>query len=331
MKNLSKINSSRKISFCSNKFSNIPRLYSTINSDNLYSKKETNLLLCTDVYKMGHIEQHVPKCNKIYSYLQARSDKTFKETTFFGLQYYLKEYLSRPITHDNVTEFISTRNAILGSTTLLIERKLRDLADLGYMPLEIKAVPEGSVIPVKNVLMTLTNTHPDFFWTVGFVESLLLKVWYPITVATTSYQYRKLVEKYFSETVDEPQYFLKPFTVHDFGYRGDSSEEGSAISGIAHLLSFSGSDTVPAYKTSIDYYNAKPNAKDIMVSVPASEHSVMCSFGRENELDAYKNMLKLYPTGLVSIVSDTYDIWNVLTNPKELRSSRFHLGKFYLR
>jgi nicotinamide phosphoribosyltransferase len=276
-----------------------------------HSSKSPNLLLLSDVYKMGHMEQYVPNCNKVYSYLQARSDKTFKESVFFGLQYYLKEYLSKPITHDHVNEFIHTRNAILGSTSPEIENKMRRLADIGYFPLEIKAIPEGSVIPVKNVLMTMTNTHPEFYWTVGFVESLLLKIWYPISVATTSYHYRKIVNQYFHETVDDVLMGLKPFMVHDFGYRGDASEEGFKISGLAHLLSFTGSDTVPAHKFSMDYYGGF--ASDIMKSVPASEHSVMCSFGKENEIDAFKHMLKLYPTGPVSIVSDTYSIWNVLT------------------
>lgn len=270
----------------------------------------TNLLLCTDVYKMGHMEQYVPGCNKVYSYLQARSDKNFNETVFFGLQYYLKKYLTNPISHQDVSEFMDVREKILGVNSPTIRRKMRDLAELKYLPIEIKAVPEGSVVPVKNVLMTITNTHPEFHWTVGFIESLLLKIWYPSTVATTSYQYRKVVERYFKETVSDGLMVIKPFMVHDFGYRGDSSEEGSIISGMAHLLSFTGSDTVPAYKGVIDYYGGKDN---IMMSVPASEHSVMCSFGRDGELEAYKNMLRLYGDGIVSIVSDTYSIWNVLT------------------
>jgi nicotinamide phosphoribosyltransferase len=266
---------------------------------------------------MGHMEQYVPGCNKVYSYLQARSDKVYDKTVFFGLQYILKEYLTQPITHDNVREFLDVRTSILGSTRSDVMDKMRSLADLGYWPLEIKAVEEGSVIPVKNVLMTITNTHPDFYWTVGFVESLLLKLWYPITVATTSYQYKQLVHKYFKETVANNLNFLKPFMVHDFGYRGDSSEESAEISGMAHLTSFMGSDTVPAFNASVKYYNADStgaNDKTIMSSVPASEHSVMCSFGKDGELEAYKHMLKLYDTGIVSIVSDTYDIWNVLTN-----------------
>jgi len=276
-----------------------------------HSKADHNLLLLTDVYKMGHMDQYVPGCNKVYSYLQARSSKTFDHTLFFGLQYIIKEYLTRPITHDNVDEFLETRQDILKSEASPdIVRKMRDLATLGYLPIKIKSVEEGSIIPTNNVLMTMTNTDPEFYWTVGFVESLLLKIWDPITVATHSLQYRNIVEKYFNDTVSEELYPLKDFMVHDFGYRGCKTEEEALLSGIAHLTCFKGSDTVPAYRGAKRYYNA---TKDIMMSVPASEHSVMCSFGRDRELDAYNHMLKLYPTGLVSIVSDTYSIWNVLT------------------
>lgn len=268
-----------------------------------------NILLATDVYKMGHAEQYVPGISKVYSYLQARSDKNFQASVFFGLQYYLKEYLTKPITHAHVDEFLKVRNDILGPTSTTVETKFRQLADLGHWPLLIKAVPEGSVVPVKNVLMTMTNTKPEFYWTVGFVESLLLKTWYPTTVATASYHYRNVAEKYFASTSVNKD--LIPFLVHDFGYRGDTSEESSMISGMAHLTSFTGSDTVPAYQGLINYYKGTPG--NLFHSVPASEHSVMCSFGRAHELDAFRNMLRIYPTGIVSIVSDTYNIWNVMT------------------
>lgn len=277
-----------------------------------------NLLLKTDVYKMGHCEQYPNGTQQVYSYLMARSDKTIDKTVFFGLQYYLKEYLTLPILDSHVDEFMEVRKQVLGSnqTDKSTENKLRNLVKLGYLPLEIKAVPEGTVMETRNVLMTITNTHNDYYWMTGFVESLLLKLWYSTTVASMSYKYRQLVDKYFYLTVSKDSYFLKPFMVHDFGYRGDSSEEGAGISGAGHLLSFTGSDTIPAFPFLRKYYQADLTlklGKSIMMSVPASEHSVMCAFGKNNEIDAYKNMLKIYPTGLVSIVSDTYDIWNVLT------------------
>jgi len=271
-----------------------------------------NPLLGTDVYKMGHIEQYAPNCNKVYSYLMSRTDKNFNKTVFFGLLYYLREYLTIKLTPEMGEEFLKYRKMILGNNSAVVEDQIRNLCKLGYFPLEIKAVEEGTVMPVRNVLMTITNTNPEFHWVVGFIESLILKIWYPITVASCSYKYRELVDKMFEETVDDDQMFLRDFTVHDFGYRGDSSEEGAAISGAAHLISFYGSDTVPALPFVEEYYGANMNEL-IMTSVPASEHSVMCSFGKDNEFDAFENMLKLYPTGIVSIVSDTFDVYRVLT------------------
>jgi nicotinamide phosphoribosyltransferase len=268
-----------------------------------------NTLLSTDVYKMGHLEFYPEGTTKIYSYLVARSAKKFDATVFFGLQYYLKQYISKPITHADVDEFLQYRAMILGSNPEGVVKKVRALADLGYWPISIKAVPEGSVVGVRNVLLTMTNTHPDFAWTVGFLESLILKVWNTSTVATSSLGFRRLFERYASETSDVPE--LVPFQVHDFGYRGCSSEETAALSGASHLTSFLGTDTVLAVKLAKEYYNAE---QPIGLSVPATEHSVMCAFGRNHELDAFQRMLTQNPTGIVSIVSDTYNLWDVLTD-----------------
>lgn len=209
-------------------------------------------------------------------------------------------------------ELIQYYIRILGGIRPDVEEKIRSLCKLGYLPLEIKAVPEGTVMPVKNVLLTITNTHPDFYWVVGFVESILLKLWYSITVASTCYTYRQVVNESFDRTVDDDMMFLKDFTVHDFGYRSDGSEEGAAISGLAHLLSFKGSDTVPAFPFAVQYYGASLD-EPVMFSVPASEHSVMCSFTKDDELAAFEHMLDLYPSGIVSIVSDTFNVYRVLT------------------
>lgn len=264
----------------------------------------------TDTYKMGHMQQYPEGTNKVYSYLTARSDKKIPFTVFFGLQYYIKEYLMIPVTREDVLEAIQMRKQILGSCPTEIADKWFALSKLGYIPLEIKAVEEGTIMPCKNVLMTVTNTHPDFYWLVGYVESLLLKVWNTITVASYSKKLHNLTTKFSDETSDSG--FLVPFLVHDFGYRGVSSEETAALSGAAHLVNFLGTDTIPAVKFVNQYYTPITEAP-IGLSVPASEHSVMCAFGRENELNAFSNMLDLYPNGIVSIVSDTYNLWNVLT------------------
>lgn len=271
-----------------------------------------NLLLMVDAYKFGgHLEQYPKGTNKLYSYLVARSDKKIPYTVFVGLQVILKSKLLKPVTHSDVDEALLYRKRVLGGTSPTIEKAWRALADLGYLPIEIKAVPEGTVMPVKNVLMTVTNTHPEFYWLPNMMESMLLKIWNTITVASYSKKLHNLTSKFVKETSDSE--FLLPFLVHDFGYRGVSSEESAALSGMAHLVNFWGTDTIPAVKLIYDYYTPTTDTP-VGLSVPASEHSVMSSFGKDNELDAFKNMLSLYKTGIVSIVSDTYNLWNVLTN-----------------
>jgi len=277
------------------------------------STTKENPLLALDVYKMGHMELYCPGTEKVYSHLVARSDKNFDKTVFFGLQYYLQEYLSTPLEPWMAEEFLNARKHILGRSSQEVQDKIRALANLGYFPLEIKAVPEGTVMPVKNVLMTITNTIDGFGWAVGFIESLILKVWYPTTVGACSYNYRSLVNEMYDATVDEEMYFLKDYAVHDFGYRGDASEEGAALSGAAHLLNFLGSDTVPALPFIVRHYGGDMS-KPIMQSVLASEHSVVCSFPREEELSSFEHILdKLDDAEIGSAVSDTFNYWEVLT------------------
>ena len=269
-----------------------------------------NPLLGTDVYKMGHMEQYKPGTTEVYSYLTARTDRTYKHTVFFALRYWMKTYLTRKLTPRMGEEFLENRKAILGSNSPEVERKIRALCELGYFPIEIKAVKEGTVMPVRHVLMTIRNTHPDFEWVPGFLESLILKIWDAISTASCSFTYRQIVNAMYKRTVSDELMFLQEFAVHDFGYRGSKSEEEAAITGGAHLLSFTGSDTVPSREWLIRNYGADRNTPFIL-SVPASEHSVMCSFGRDDEIEAFRNMLRLYPSGLVSIVSDTYNVYTV--------------------
>lgn len=268
-----------------------------------------NILLLTDVYKLGHMQQYRPGTTKVYSYLIARSNKKYDKTVFFGLQGIIKNYLSVEIDYADVLEFLEYYQRILGPVPADVEEKMYQLAELGYLPLEIKAVPEGTVMPVKNVLMTITNTVEGFHWVVGFFESLILKVWNSITVASYSMKLRTLVDTMADLTCGHRLHC--DWAVHDFGYRGCSSEETASISGAAHLINFRGTDTIPAVRYLVENYNASGL---IGASVPASEHSVMCSYGRDEEIEGFKQMMALYPTGIVSIVSDTYNLWNVLTN-----------------
>ena len=186
------------------------------------------------------------------------------------------------------------------------------------------------VLDNKNVLATVTNTHPEFYWVVGFFESLLLKVWNTTSVATLSYKFKKLAVKMTKETSDSD--FLLPFLVHDFGYRGVSSEQTAELSGAAHLVNFCGTDTIPAVKFLKQNYNATGL---IGASVPASEHSIHCSFGpsEQDELDYINNMMDLNPTGLVSVVSDAYDYFRMLTItlPKVKDRINSRDGKYVVR
>lgn len=269
-----------------------------------------NPLLATDVYKIGHMTQYAPGTTKVVSYLMARSGKVYDKTVFFGLHYWLQRYFTRRITMEMGSEFIENANAILGPQSEEVIAKVKALCELGYIPLEIKAVPEGTVMSTGNVLLTITNTHPDFFWCVGFFESLILKVWDAISTASCSYLYYRTAKTFYEKTCDSLDGL--DYAVHDFGYRGCSSEAQAALTGLGHLLSFKGSDTVPARSFGMSYYRVS-STYPLMASVPASEHSVMCSFGKQDELEAFRHMLRLYPTGIVSIVSDTYDVYEALT------------------
>lgn len=274
----------------------------------------SNLLLQTDVYKFGHKDQYPPGTNRVYSYLESRGTREdgLDYTVFFGLQYYLKRYLSSPVTHADVDEYSEIAGGILGPDNINVQQ-FRELADLGYLPLKIKAVPEGTVCPLKNAILTITNTHDDFAWLVNYVETLLMKIWLPITVASNSYRFRRMFNGFADRTVGNRD--AVPFQMHDFGYRGCGSEESAAIAGAAHLLSFLGTDTTAAVKFLRDYYGAANGDRPIGLSVPASEHSVMCAWNDQNEdVQAIENMLDTYPSGIVSIVSDTYDLWNTIEN-----------------
>lgn len=270
---------------------------------------KNNLLLQTDVYKFDHAAQYAKGTTKVYSYFCPRkaSKEYGDQVIFFGLQYYLDKYLTKPVTKADVDEFKEISSSILGPDAINYSRYYA-LADLGYLPIKIKAIPEGERVGVRNALFTIQNTHPDFFWLVNYIETLLLKVWYPTTVATISNSYRRLCDKYADITCDNKGHL--PFQIHDFGYRAVSSEESAGIGGAAHLLNFMGTDTTAGVKFLKDHYHGQ---YPIGLSVPASEHSVMCSFSKENDdLDAIRNMLTTYPKGIVSIVSDSYDFWKAV-------------------
>ncbi len=268
-----------------------------------------NFLLRTDSYKFTHWKQYPPGTMRIYSYLESRGGM-FPNTVFFGLQYYLRAYLQGArFTLGDVDEADEFCRQHFGSPLFNREGWTRMYEKYaGRLPVRIKAVPEGTVVQTHNVLVTIENTDPEFPWLPNYLETLLLKVWYPTTVATLSREIKKIIKGFLERTGDPA---LLPFKLHDFGYRGVSSEETAGLGGAAHLLNFLGTDTVAGIVLLRDYYHAKSMPG---FSIPASEHSTITAWGKDHEADAYRNMLTAYPTGLVACVSDSYNIYNACEN-----------------
>lgn len=269
----------------------------------------SNLILDTDSYKASHYLQYPPKTTGMYSYLESRGGR-YGSTVFFGLQYLLKQYLSTPFTANDVKEAADFFKAHgepfneAGWNHILNKHG-------GNLPLLIKAVPEGTVVPTHNVLMTVESTDPECFWLVSWVETLLCRLWYPTTVATQSWYIKQKILEYLNDTSDHPLDEIG-FKLHDFGSRGVSSRESAGIGGAAHLVNFMGSDTIEGVRLANLHYKSKMSA----FSIPAAEHSTITMWGRENELDAYRNMITQFakPGALVACVSDSYDLFNVVEN-----------------
>jgi nicotinamide phosphoribosyltransferase len=270
-----------------------------------------NLLLLADAYKYSHYKLYVPGTSKIYSYLESRGG-LFPETVFYGLQYYLKEYLEgEAFTRQDVDEAEALMNDVFGRKGVFRRENFDYILEKhgGRLPVRIKAVPEGLAIPVHNVLMTIENTDPACFWLTNFLETLLMQVWYPCTVATLSREIKKTVTHYFEATADDTSRGAIDFVLNDFGFRGVSSVESAGLGGSAHLLSFRGSDTVLASRFAQRYYAAK---EVYGKSIPATEHSIMTLLGPEGEKEIFRHVLDAYPEGLVACVSDSYNIFQAV-------------------
>jgi len=270
-----------------------------------------NLLLLADAYKYSHHKLYVPGTTKIYSYLESRGGE-FPETVFYGLQYYLKEYLQgQAFTRENIDEAEQLMTGVFGRNDVFRRENFEYILEQhgGRLPIRIKAVPEGLSVPVHNVLMTIENTDPRCYWLTNFLETLLMQVWYPSAVATLSRQIRTVVEKYYAATADQPAHVGIDFVLNDFGFRGVSSVESAGLGGSAHLVNFSGSDTVYASKFAKQYYNAE---RVYGMSVPATEHSIMTLLGPEGERKVFDHVLNAYPDGILSCVSDSYDIFRAV-------------------
>lgn len=268
---------------------------------------ENNIILLTDSYKISHYKQYPTGTTQIYSYFESRGGK-FEDITFFGLQYILKEYLvGQIVTQTKIDRAEKLFAAHFGNAQLFNKAGWEYILEhhAGRLPIRIKAVPEGTVVTAHNVMMTVENTDPNCFWLTNFLESLLLQLWYPCTVATISREVKKVINQYLTATGDPNTI---DFKLHDFGFRGVSSAESASIGGAAHLLNFMGTDTVMALAFIQEYYGTQNDMYGF--SIPAAEHSTITSWGQNHEVDAYRNMLEQYPEGLVAVVSDSYDIYN---------------------
>lgn len=267
-----------------------------------------NLLMLTDSYKTSQYPQYPPKTKTVYSFFESRGGE-FPTITFFGLQYFLKRYLEGVVvTAEKIAEAKRYIDAHMGPgifnevgwTHILTQHG-------GRLPIKIRAVREGSVITPRTTLITVENTDPACYWLTNYLETLLVQVWYPTTVATQSRSMKNTLRVYLEETGDPS---LIDFKLHDFGFRGSTSVESAGLGGAAHLVNFKGTDTMAGLIVADRYY-AEPMAG---FSIPASEHSTITSWGREREVDAFANMLTQFPSGLVACVSDSYDIYKACSD-----------------
>lgn len=262
-----------------------------------------SIVLNVDSYKSSHWCQYPPNTTNIFSYVESRGGM-YDRTVMFGLQAYIKEYLTKPVTQEQV-DFAAKFFAMHGEPfnkkawQLLIDRYN------GKLPIRICAVEEGKIVPNQNVLVTVENLDPDFFWLTSWIETSLLRaVWYGTTVATRSKYIQEIIKEYLDQTGDVAGL---PFKLHDFGARGVSSLESAGISGAAHLVNFMGTDTISGCLFASEYYNAQ---LPVGYSIPAAEHSSITSWGKDRERTAYLNMVDQFggEGKLLAVVSDSYDI-----------------------
>ena len=279
--------------------------YEGKNTKNRHSYDLThNIILNTDSYKTSMFKQYPAGTTGVYSYIESRGGR-YDQTVFFGLQAFIKEYLLDPITQagiDIADEILTAHGEPFNRQGWEYILRVHG----GKLPVIIRAVPEGTVVPVKNVLATIENTDPECFWLTTYLETPILRAtWYGTTVATQSKTIKKVILDYLEKTGDPSTINFK---LHDFGARGVSSLESAGIGGAAHLVNFMGSDTITGILYAREYYNAGMAG----FSIPAAEHSTITSWGRDGEVDAYRNMLKQFakPGAIVAVVSDSYDVFN---------------------
>lgn len=272
-----------------------------------------NIITQTDSYKLNHWNQYPEGTEYVYSYFESRNGAKFNKTPFFGLQYILKKYfIGQVVTKEKIEQAAILCKAHFGNDAYFNKKGWEYILKEhgGKLPLRIKAVPEGTPVTVSNILMSVENTDPKVPWLTNYVESILTHVWFPSTVAALSRATKEMFKEFLDRTSDNPGAIA--FMLHDFGYRGVSSDESAAIGGAAHILNFMGTDTVTGMELAMDYYNAPIDG--LAYSVAATEHSIMSSRGEQGEEEILDDLLLKYKKGILSVVSDTYDIYNFVEN-----------------
>jgi nicotinamide phosphoribosyltransferase len=278
-----------------------------------------NPLLLTDGYKTGHHQQYPKGTTLVYSNFTPRSNKYGPKgadnVVSFGQQMIMKqiheafqnEFFSKP--KDEVCGEMKRELSLYLGTDYDVTH-FEKLHDLGYLPITVKAIEEGTLVPIKVPVLTIYNTHPDFFWVTNYLETIISNLlWKPMTSATIAHTYRKVLTKWQEKTDKERGWFID-WQGHDFSMRGMDSVDATIASGLGHLTSFSGTDSLPAIYGARKFYGEEGFVGG---SVNATEHSVMCAGSKVDEVGTFRRLLETYPTGILSIVSDTWDLWKVCT------------------
>ncbi len=299
--------------------------------------------LLADFYKLGHVDQYPAGVTQIWCNWTPRytkrpnADSATHRVTHFGLQYFIKDYLQRRFSEgffnrpkaEVIAEYVRVVRGTLGVQSPRTSH-LEELHDLGFLPIAIYSIPEGFSTRCGVPSMVITNTHPSAFWLPNFLETMLSMVmWKGSTSATTAARFRRICTAAARQFGHDDLSFID-WQCHDFSMRGMSGLEDAVLSGMGHLTSFSGTDTIPAILAAEQYYAAGLCGG----SVPATEHSVMCAGGKEDEFETFRRLIEdVYPTGIVSIVSDTWDLWKVLTDfvPRLKDSLLARNGKLVIR
>lgn len=287
------------------------------------SINDFNICTASDSYKYAHWAQYPKGTEKVYSYFESRNGATYDQTMFFGLQYLLKKFfVGEVVTRQKIDAAQRRVDAHLapGAFNICGWNYILEKCG-GRLPVTIKAVPEGLPVDTNNVLLTIENNVPEAYWLTNYLETILTHVWAPSTVATMSYNAKHMMMRFLKRTSDNQEAIN--FMLHDFSFRGVSSFQSAYIESTGHLINFMGTDTFPAVECAMDYYNTP---EVVAYSVPATEHSLMTARGKAGEMQILGELLDKYPTGILSVVIDSYDylafIANAVKNFKDKILSR---------